>query len=233
MARQVAIVIGASGGIGAAVHRALEEGGFFSQVLALGRSTAPPLDLLDESSIREAAVWAQEKSAADEDVRLIFDATGALTLGERPPEKSWRDLDPQALAASYAINTIGPALLMKHFLPLLPKEGKSVFATLSARVGSIGDNGLGGWYGYRASKAALNQMVRSASIELRRRRPEAICVALHPGTVQTQLTERFVKSGLEVQTPALAAGRLLTVIHRLSADDTGGFFDHLGKPIPW
>mgnify|MGYP000220379835 CR=1 FL=1 len=99
------------------------------------------------------------------------------------PEKSWRQLDPAHMAHAFAINAIGPALLMKHFLPLLPGEGRSVFATLSAKVGSIGDNALGGWYSYRASKAALNQLVRTAAIELRRRQPMAVCVALHPGTV--------------------------------------------------
>lgn len=131
------------------------------------------------------------------------------------------------------MNAIGPALLMKHFLPLLPRQGRSVFATLSARVGSIGDNRLGGWYGYRASKAALNQFVRTAAIELGRRQPAAICVALHPGTVATSLSAPFVKAGLDVQTTDQAAGRLIDVIDHLPPGSSGGFFDHRGDPVPW
>ena len=122
---------------------------------------------------------------------------------------------------------------MKHVLPLLPRQGKSVFATLSAKLGSIGENRLGGWYSYRASKAALNQLVRTAAIELGRRRPDSICVALHPGTVDTGLTSPFNKTGLEVQSPDAAAGRLLAVIDRLSPGDSGGFLDHRGERVPW
>ena len=122
---------------------------------------------------------------------------------------------------------------MKHFLPLLPRNQPSVFATLSARVGSIGDNRLGGWYSYRASKAALNQMVRSAAIELKRTAPLAVCVAVHPGTVDTGLSRNFMKKGLDVQTPELAAERILHCLARLTLSDSGGFFDQLGRPVPW
>lgn len=226
----IAIVIGASGGIGSALCEALVRAGSHDEVVALSRSSDPAIDLLDEDSIRRCAA---DVAARDGQVRLVFDATGALVLDGARPEKSWRDLDAEALAQSFAINTIGPALLMKHFLPLLPKTGRSVFASLSARVGSIGDNRLGGWYAYRASKAALNQLVHTASVELARKRPEAICVALHPGTVRTPLTEGFAKTGLEVQEPDLAAGRLLDVLDGLRAEQSGGFFDHLGKPVPW
>ena len=122
---------------------------------------------------------------------------------------------------------------MKHFLPLLPKQGKAVFATLSAKVGSIGDNRLGGWYSYRASKAALNQLVHTAAIELHRSQPEAICVALHPGTVATGLSAPFAKTGLDVLSPAAAATRLLAVLDGLVATDSGGFFNHDGNTLPW
>jgi NAD(P)-dependent dehydrogenase (short-subunit alcohol dehydrogenase family) len=122
---------------------------------------------------------------------------------------------------------------MKHFLPLLPAQGRAVFATLSARVGSIGDNRLGGWYSYRASKAALNQLVHTAAIELARSRPQAICVALHPGTVATQLSAPFAKAGLEVRDSTTAAQELLTVLARLTPADSGGFFDHKGLALPW
>ena len=137
------------------------------------------------------------------------------------------------MARAFAINAIGPALLMKHLLPLLPRTGRSVFATLSARVGSIGDNRLGGWYSYRASKAALNQIVRTAAIELGRSRPDALCVAIHPGTVATRLSQRFAKSGLDIQSPETAALRILTVLDALLPNASGGFFDQHGQPIAW
>jgi len=226
----IAIVIGSSGGIGSAVHAALMRSGEYDQVFGFSRSTDPALDLLNEDSIRACAEHVAETPGAP---RLVFDATGALSLDGARPEKSWRDIDPDVLAQSFAVNAIGPALLMKHFLPLLPKEGRSVFATLSARVGSIGDNRLGGWYAYRASKAALNQLVHTAAVELARKKPEAVCVAMHPGTVRTPLTEGFAKTGLEIQEPDLAAKRLLGVLDGLAADDSGCFFDHLGKPVPW
>ncbi len=137
------------------------------------------------------------------------------------------------MAHAYAVNAIGPALLLKHFCPLFPRQGRVVFATLSARVGSIGDNRLGGWHSYRASKAALNQLVRTASIELHRHNPASLCVALHPGTVATPLSAPFAKAGLDVGPPEVAAAALLTVLEGLGASDTGGFFDHRGAAIEW
>jgi len=122
---------------------------------------------------------------------------------------------------------------MKHFLPLLADDGKTVFCTLSARVGSIADNRLGGWYSYRASKAALNQLVRTASVELKRLRPAAICAAYHPGTVDSALSAPFRKTGLDVQSPDAAAGACLSVLDRLTPTDSGGFFDYTGKAVPW
>ena len=226
----IAIVVGSSGGIGSALHERLSAQSRFGAVLGLGRRSSPPLDLTDEESIAGAA---RHVAGLGRDVRLIIDASGILHDDGLSPEKSWRDLDAAQMAKAFAVNAIGPALLMKHFLPLLPRQGRSVFATLSARVGSIGDNRLGGWYSYRASKAALNQFVRTAAIELGRRQPAALCVALHPGTVATSLSSPFVKAGLDVQTPDQAAGRLLDVIDRLPPGSSGGFFDHLGKPVPW
>ena len=226
--RSLAVVVG-GGGVGAAVVAVLREAGDYDEVLALGRRGSPALDLLDEASIAAAAAAVRARGVPT----LVFDATGFLHGGGMEPEKSWRELDPAHLAHAFAINAIGPALLMKHFLPLLPCERRAVFATLSARVGSIGDNRLGGWYAYRASKAALNQLVRTAAVELRRSRPQAICVALHPGTVDTGLSAPFAKSGLQVQPPALAAQRLLTVLAGLKAEDSGEFFDYRGERLPW
>ena len=226
----IAIVVGASGGIGRALHARLSAQSRFHAVLGLGRRCAPPVDLTDEASIAAAA---RHVGAIGADLRLMIDASGILQGDGLAPEKSWRDLDAAQMARAFAINAIGPALLMKHFMPLLPRQGRSVFATLSARVGSIGDNRLGGWYSYRASKAALNQFVRTAAIELGRRQPAALCVALHPGTVATSLSAPFVKAGLDVQTPEQAAERLLDTIERLPPGSSGGFFDHRGEPVPW
>ena len=209
--------------------QALAQDAAYDAVIGLSRSSTPMLDLLSETSIAAAAAFINAQGTP----RLIIDATGVLQSKTIKPEKSWRELDAAQMAEAFAINAIGPALVMKHFLPLLPREGSCVFATLSARVGSIGDNRLGGWYSYRASKAALNQVVRTAAIELNRRAPNAICVALHPGTVDTGLSASFAKTGLDVQTPELAAARLLETIAGLAVGDSGGFFDYKGETIVW
>ena len=227
------VVIGATGGIGGALVKALHEALPQAEVLALSRSSVPALDLQQEDSLSHAAAFiAQQSKGTGRDLRLVINATGTLHK-PHPPEKSWAQLDGATMAEVFAINTLGPALLMKHLLPLFPRLGKAVFSTLSAKVGSIGDNRLGGWYSYRASKAALNQMVRTAAIELRRRHPDALCVALHPGTVETGLSTPFAKTGLNVVSPALAATRLLQVIDGLGASDSGGFFNHDGTALPW
>jgi NAD(P)-dependent dehydrogenase (short-subunit alcohol dehydrogenase family) len=226
----LAVVVGSSGGIGRALLGRLAAQPRFCAALGLGRSSSPHVDLTDEESIAQAARHVQGLGA---DVRLVIDATGFLHMDGFAPEKSWRDLDAARMARAFAVNAVGPALLMKHFLPLLPRQGRSVFATLSARVGSIGDNRLGGWYSYRASKAALNQFVHTAAIELGRRRPAALCVALHPGTAATPLSAPFVKAGLEVQTTEQAADHLLDTIERLRPGSSGGFFDHRGEMVPW
>ncbi len=226
----LAIVIGQSGGIGAAIKAALEASGSFESVIGFSRTSEPGIDLLDEATIAAAAAQAK---ATGLDIRLVFDATGFLHGNGFSPEKSLSAIDPAHMAYAFAVNAAGPALLMKHFLPLLPKSGKSVFATLSAKVGSIGDNALGGWYSYRASKAALNQLVHSAAIELKRRAPEAICVALHPGTVDTGLSGDFAKNGLTVRPPSDAATMLIEVIDQLKPAQTGGFYDYKGEALPW
>jgi NAD(P)-dependent dehydrogenase (short-subunit alcohol dehydrogenase family) len=226
----LAIVVGSSGGIGRALLGRLATQPRFCAALGLGRSSSPPLDLTDEESIAQAA---RHVRGLEAEVRLVIDATGFLHMDGFAPEKSWRDLDAAHMARAFAVNAIGPALLMKHFLPLLPRQGRSVFATLSARVGSIGDNRLGGWYSYRASKAALNQLMRTAAVELGRRQPAALCVALHPGTVATRLSAPFAKAGLDVQTAEQAADGLLQVIDSLRPGSSGGFFDHRGEAVPW
>jgi len=226
----LAVVVGASGGIGQALCDQLAASASFSRVIALSRRSDPFIDLVREDSIAEAASHVARTGLP---LRLVINAAGFLHGEDRLPEKSIRQLDAAHMAHAFAVNAIGPGLLMKHFLPLLPNVGKSAFATLSAKVGSIGDNHLGGWYSYRASKAALNQLVRTAAIELRRRAPDALCVALHPGTVDTALSRPFAKSGLTVQTPQDAASRLLQTLDRLDAESSGGFFTQHGDTLPW
>ena len=225
-----AVVIGARGGIGGALSAGLSESGRFTTVLGLHRASQPPLDLLDEQSIGHAA---QQAAALPGALRLVVVATGMLHEPGLSPERSLKELDGERLARSFALNATGPALVMKHFLPLLARDGKAVLAALSARVGSIADNSLGGWYGYRASKAALNQLVHTAAVEIGRRRPDQICVALHPGTVATALSAPFAKAGLDVRSPAVAAADLLAVIDGLDRRSSGGFYDHKGVAIEW
>ena len=218
-----AVIIGASGGIGAALAEALREEDI--PVRAFARSLPGPdhLDLTDEAGIAAAAATLTTPP------RLVIVATG--TLGD--PEKAMAQLDPAALAHQFAINAIGPALVAKHFLPLQPRTGRTVFAVLSARVGSIGDNRLGGWYGYRAAKAALNQLVRTLAIEHRRRNDRSIVVGLHPGTVDTALSRPFQASVAADQlfSPGRAAVQLLDVIDGLRAVDSGWLFAWDGAEI--
>ncbi|MGI4730850.1 MAG: SDR family NAD(P)-dependent oxidoreductase [Janthinobacterium lividum] len=219
-----AIIVGASGGIGAALVEALADED--RAVTGLARSFAGDghLDLEDEASIAAAAARAGSPD-------LVIVATGLLHDGERGPEKALRDLDPAWLARQYAVNAIGPALVAKHFLPVMPRTGRTVFAVLSARVGSISDNKLGGWYGYRASKAALNQLVRTLAVEERRRNDRSIVVALHPGTVDTALSRPFQSAGRDLFDPGRAAVQLLDVLDGLRVPDSGRLFGWDGTEI--
>jgi NAD(P)-dependent dehydrogenase (short-subunit alcohol dehydrogenase family) len=218
-----ALVVGA-GGLGTALHQTLSADPRCAEALLAGRGLALHIDVLDEPGIAAAAA-----KLRGPDWHLIIVAVGALMPDGARPEKSLADISPAALARATAINAIGPALMLKHFAALLPRAGKSVFACLSARVGSIGDNRLGGWYSYRASKAALNQILRTASIEIARKRPDALVLALHPGTVRTALSRPFV--GEAGMAPAEAAAKLLAVID--AARETGVFLDQNGKTVPW
>lgn len=228
----LAIIIGATGGIGAAVHEVLTVSGQYEQIWGTSRTGSDSglhwLELGNEASIEALA---QRAKSSGLDIRLVFDATGYLHGQQGGPEKSWSSIDPTAMAHQFAINTIGPALLMKHFLPLLPREGRSVFATISAKVGSISDNRLGGWYGYRAAKAGLNQLVRTAAVELARKRPNAICLALHPGTVATPLSDPFAKSNVHLQTPQQSATAMLGVIMQAKSEQSGSLVAYDGATI--
>ncbi len=217
-----ALVIGASGGIGAALVQALALRG---EVVGLSRSV-DGLDLADEDSI--SRVMGMLEGSFD----LIIVASGALEINGNRPEKSLRALDAVAMAQQFAVNAIGPALVLKHALRLMPRDRPSRFAALSARVGSIGDNALGGWYSYRAAKAALNQLIHTAAIEVARSHPLAVVSVLHPGTVATGFTKDYVANRVTV-TPDQAATNLIAVLDGLTPADTGGFFDAKDARIAW
>ncbi len=218
-----ALVIGSSGGIGTAISDALAARGV--AVTGLSRS-GDGLDVTDETSV-EAAL-----GALDGPFDLVFVATGALEINGATPEKTLRHVTAEAMIDQFKLNTVGPSLVLKHAMRLLPRNERAVFAALSARVGSIGDNRLGGWYSYRTSKAALNQMLHGASVELGRTHKGLICVALHPGTVETPFTEKYV--GHNPSVPASeAAGNLLSVLDRLTVADSGKFYDWQGTEVPW
>lgn len=227
MARMNTVVIGASGGIGKALADRLEGQGAI--VHRLSRRDHG-LDLTQEESIASAAADLPFTSID----RLIV-ATGMLHEGALKPERSLRELDAERLLQSFRINAVGPALVLRHFAPLLRKDGRSTTALLSARVGSIGDNRLGGWYGYRASKAALNQLVRTAAVEIARTRPDAVVVALHPGTVDTGMSRPFQGNVAadKLFSPERAAEQLCAVMDRLTPAQSGGFFDWKGGAIPF
>lgn len=226
----LAVIIGARGGIGAEVATQVRASGHFADVIGTSRSGQPSLDLTQEDDIKALA---DHIRLTGFDLRLVFDATGYLHGEQGGPEKSWSAIDPAAMAYQFTINTIGPALLIKHLLPLFPRQGKAVFATISAKVGSISDNQLGGWYGYRAAKAALNQIVKTASIELARKRSEAVCLALHPGTVATKLSDPFAKQGVKLQNPEESVTSMLSVINAASVAQSGTLVAYNGDTLPF
>ena len=223
-----ALVLGASGAIGGALVTALQQDGRFTTVLALSRTSTPGFTLESEASIARCA----HEVAQGGPVHWVVDATGALEIDGHGPEKRLEALNAAALARAFEVNAIGPALLMKHFIPLLAPDQSTVFATLSARVGSIEDNHKGGWYGYRAAKAARNMLLQTAAIEAHRRRPLAVFAALQPGTVRSGLSQRFVppEDGMP---PEDAAMNLVHVLGQLRPTGRAQFMDYRGTAIPW
>jgi len=221
-----ALVIGASGALGSAFCQWLEEDPHCAAVRALSRRTLPGLDLEQPDSIARAAA----ELADEAPYQLIVHAAGLLHRADIKPEKTYAALEDAALKAVFQVNALGPALVLRHFLPLLAPQG--AMALLSAKVGSIGDNRLGGWYAYRASKAALNMLVKTAAIELARTRPGARLLSLHPGTVVSQLSQPF-RGSAAARPASVAAWELLTLIDRLSAADSGQFFAYDGERLPW
>jgi len=232
-------LFGASGGIGAAMLDLLEADARVGAIYAGARSPLAAqanvvpfhFDLSREDTIADAA----SRMSADGPIDLVLVTTGMLHEASLQPEKTWREYSAEGFANAFAINATGPALIAKHMLPLLARDRKAVFAALSARVGSIEDNRLGGWASYRASKAALHQIVRTCSIELARRNKSAVCVALHPGTVDTALSAPFQRgvSAEKLFTPVYSAERLLAVIDTLTPEHSGQAFAWDGERIPF
>ena len=238
----VAVVVGVNGGIGRALFATLCLDQRYTHVVGLSRRR--PVDLTDdagqswiEADILEPSslLAAQRQVAALGTATLVIVATGVLHGPGFSPEKSLRALNADSLTELFKTNTIGPALVAQHFLPMMRRDRSSVFAAFSARVGSIADNAAGGWYGYRASKAALNMIIRTAAIEHARSHPLGICVAIHPGTVATPLSRPFVghTPPSRLFTPQLAAGHILRVLDGLGPEANGGFYAWDGAVIPW
>lgn len=219
------LVIGASGTIGAAFVQALTADPRGGETVAVTRQHPCPWDLQDEASIGVLASQLQGP------FHSVVDATGALTVAGRGPEKRLADLGADGMANALAVNAIGPLLLLRHLSPLLARHERVIWAKLSARVGSIEDNHKGGWYSYRMAKAALNQGLQSAAIELARQRPALVVAALQPGTVASRLSQPFVG---DTGTPAnVAVQGLLSAIDALPPTGRAHFVDYAGQPIPW
>ena len=223
-----ALVIGSSGAIGGAFVAAFHADANCTHVQVVSRQSGSCFDLLNDESISAQASLSREMGPFE----IIIDATGALNIHGVGPEKSLNGLNSDHLMQSMRVNAIGPALVMRHFSPLLAK-GPSVYAKLSARVGSIADNKKGGWYGYRASKAALNMMLQTAAIELQRKNPTLRVVALQPGTVRSKLSEPYTSSQVHLLEPDESVLGMLTALKALPAKTGAHFVDHKGSEIPW
>jgi NAD(P)-dependent dehydrogenase (short-subunit alcohol dehydrogenase family) len=222
-------ILGASGAIGSAFTKLLSEKYPNASMFAFSRNGQNSIDYSKEDSIAEAAKLAAKEKPLD----LIIVANGILHDGELMPEKSLRDLSAEKFQRIFEVNTITPALIAKYFLPTLSKEKLSIFTALSARVGSISDNQLGGWYSYRASKVALNMVIKNAAIEVGRCNKQAIIVGLHPSTVDSDLSKPFQGNVVDGKlfTPEYSAEKLLKVLENLSPEQTGKCFAWDGKEV--
>jgi NAD(P)-dependent dehydrogenase (short-subunit alcohol dehydrogenase family) len=221
------LVVGASGGIGAAMVETLHQQRPDAQIESLHRHSEPKIDFADENSIARAAQVLNQRAP----FHLIINAAGVLHTSDFMPEKKLDDLHYAQLRATFEANTFGPALLLRYLTPLLDRQ-RGVMVMLSAKVGSIEDNRLGGWYSYRASKAALNMLIKTAAIELRRTQPNSVLLALHPGTVSSSLSKPF--RGATTGRPAMDAARdMLQVINTKTPEHSGMFYTYGDEKLPW
>ena len=225
-----AVVIGSTGEIGAAILKQLKSDKRCANAVGLSRTTQPSVDYSAPASLQDAASQLKARLGG---IHFLFIATGILASSDgASPEKAFSQLTPESLSEEFAINAAGPALALAGFMPLLPRNAPCTVASLSARVGSIGDNGLGGWISYRASKAALNQIMHTAAIELGRKNDQAVCVSLHPGTIESDLSRPFARDRF-THTADECAANLLSVLSNLTPAQNGGFFDYAGEEIVW
>jgi NAD(P)-dependent dehydrogenase (short-subunit alcohol dehydrogenase family) len=196
------------------------------------RLTCLPLDITQESQM---LTLVQSLQASSVQLAWVVNCVGILHEAGQQPEKSLQQLNADWLLRYFQVNSVGAVLLAKHLLPLLKHGERSIFATLSAKVGSIGDNQLGGWYGYRASKAALNMLIKTAALEYRRKSPNTILVLLHPGTTNTQLSQPFQRNvpSQQLFTVERTVQQLWAVLNGLESTDSGQFFSWDGSPLPW
>ncbi len=225
--KNIAIVFGVSGSIGGNIYSQLENKNY--KVFGFSRNKNPKSDILNEQYLKDLANTFIEKNIK---IKLFINSIGFLHNDEFSPEKKFQDINFEYMKKSFEINTIPTALMIKYFAPLMEKEERSIFATISAKVGSISENFLGGWYSYRASKAALNQIIKTASIEQKRINKKLILVSVHPGTVSTKLSKPFIGKK-EVQTPEESAKKIINLLENLTNQDSGLFLDYKNDIIPF
>lgn len=240
-----AVIIGGNGGVGQEFIRQLQDLEQVVSIVATHRRSLENTHLQTTSKVQWVQVdvkeevtianLAQHLKSENIQPNLIINCIGILHTSEFGPEKTWRHLNAQTMHDVFAINAFAVALLGKHLIPQMPRQGRSIFASLSARVGSIADNRLGGWYSYRASKTAHNMFVKTLSLESLRKYPELAIVSLHPGTVETSLSEPFTTryDPKKLFTATRSVNELSNVIAGLSSSDTGGFFAWDGQAIPY
>ena len=225
--KKVALVFGISGGIGGNIYSHLKKKNF--KVYGFSRTTNPYDNIISEKYLKDLSNKFMEQNIK---IKIFINAIGFLHDSYYSPEKKLQDINLEYMKKSFAINTIPTALMIKYFCPIMIKEEKSIFASISAKVGSISDNYLGGWYSYRASKAALNQIIKTSSIEQKRLNKNLIMVSVHPGTVNTKLSSPFIGKR-KVQTPSEAAAKIINVLEKLTLEDSGLFFDYNKNIIPF
>ena len=225
--KKAALVFGVSGGIGSNIYNNLKRKKF--EVYGFSRTTEPNNNIISEKYLKDLSLKFIEQNIK---IKIFINAIGFLHNNYYSPEKKLQDINQEYMKKCFEINTIPTALMIKYFCPLMTKDEKSIFASISAKVGSISDNYLGGWYSYRASKAALNQIIKTSSIEQKRLNKNLIMVSVHPGTVNTRLSYPFIGKR-KVQTPSEAAIKIINLLETLTLKDSGLFFDYNKNIIPF